>query len=146
VRQFPDLPPVWAIAMILASWLLARFVPFWPFAAPLWLALVLIVAGFGLMLWARSWFHHMNTPMMPRQTPTALLSEGPFRLNRNPIYTGMTMVVLGAALRFGDLSGLLPAIAFPVIITRRFILTEEAGLRLVFGERAERYFRESRRW
>lgn len=146
MKQFPDLPPVWAAACILVSALLTGLVPVMDLPMPDWPGYALIVAGFVLMLWTRSWFQRKATPMMPRQVPSALIVEGPFRINRNPIYSGMVLVILGAAIWFGSLSGFLPVIVFPMVITRRFILGEEAGLREVFGAAAEEYFARSRRW
>ncbi len=146
MNQFPDLPPVWAIGCILLSALMTWLVPLFPVPLPDWLGWLIIIAGFALMIWTRNWFMRKSTPMMPRQTPSALIIEGPFRINRNPIYTGMALVILGAAIWFGSLSGFLPLLAFPLIITQRFILGEETGLRLVFGTQAEEYFSKTRRW
>jgi protein-S-isoprenylcysteine O-methyltransferase Ste14 len=83
---------------------------------------------------------------MPREAPKNLLIEGPFRINRNPIYTGMLLILIGAAIAFGTFSGWLPVLAFPIIITERFIKGEEDGLRAAFPVEAEAYLRESRRW
>ncbi len=146
MNQFPDLPPVWAIAGILVSALLTAFVPMANVPLPDWLGVGLIIVGFALMIWTRTWFKRKDTPMMPRQVPSALIVEGPFRVNRNPIYTGMLVVMLGAAIWFGSLSGFLPTIIFPFVITHRFIKAEEAGLRMVFGAQAEEYFSKTRRW
>jgi protein-S-isoprenylcysteine O-methyltransferase Ste14 len=146
MKHFPDAPPVWALGMILLSGLLARYAPLAGFRVPIWLPVALIAAGFALMIWTAVRFRRKATPIMPREAPTALIADGPFRINRNPIYTGMTLVILGAALWFGGLSGLLPVAAFPVIVTRRFILGEEAGLRRAFGPAAEEFFRRTRRW
>jgi protein-S-isoprenylcysteine O-methyltransferase Ste14 len=146
MKQFPDLPPIWGLGMIALSWLLSVTFPIWTFETPLWLAAAWIVAGFALMLWTRLWFRRKSTPMMPRQVPTTLIVEGPFRINRNPIYSGMCLVIFGAALWFGAISGFLPLIAFPIIITRRFILGEEAGLVQAFGDEAHTYIANSRRW
>lgn len=146
MRQFPDLPPVWALGCILLSAALTGLIPIGQIPLPDWLGILLILAGFALMLWTRTWFKRKATPMMPRETPSALIVEGPFRINRNPIYTGMVLVILGAAIWFGSLSGFLPVLAFPLIITARFIKDEEAGLRRVFGARAHNYFSKTRRW
>ena len=146
MNQFPDLPPVWAIGCILTSALLTAFLPIGNVPLPNWAGYAFILAGFALMIWTQTWFKRKATPMMPRQTPSALIVEGPFRINRNPIYTGMLLVVLGAAIWFGSISGFLPALVFPFIINRRFIKGEETGLRSVFGAQAEEYFAKSRRW
>lgn len=144
LRGFPDLPPVWALAAAAASWALARWLPL--VALPSGMGRVFIVAGLGLIVWAAIWFRRKRTPIEPHHVPRALIVEGPYRINRNPIYTGLTLILIGWALALGALSALVPALAFPVIITARFVRGEEAVLRTAFGAEAERYIAATRRW
>lgn len=144
LRGFPDLPPVWAAAAAVASWVLARWAPL--VALPPGTGRVFIVAGLGLILWAGIWFWRKRTPIEPGHVPRALIVEGPYRINRNPIYTGLALILVGWGLSLGALSALLPAIVFPFVITARFIATEEAMLRAAFGAEAERYMAATRRW
>ncbi|NDV85564.1 isoprenylcysteine carboxylmethyltransferase family protein [Aurantimonas aggregata] len=144
----PDLPPVWAMATIAASVLAAWLVPIARFGSA-WstgLGILLAVVGIAIMAWSALWFRRKKTEIMPRQTPTALIVEGPYRINRNPIYTGMALVVLGVAFWLGALSAVAIAMIYPFVITARFIRGEEAGLRQAFGFEAERYFARTRRW
>jgi protein-S-isoprenylcysteine O-methyltransferase Ste14 len=144
VRGFPDLPPVWALGAALAAWALARTVPVASFGPGL--GRVLMAAGLGLILWAAWWFWKKATPIEPRHTPRVLIVEGPYRINRNPIYTGLALLVLGYALSLGAVSALLPALALPVVLDRRFVRPEEEALRAAFGAEAEAYFQATRRW
>ncbi len=139
-----DLPPVWALGAAILSWLLARFVPL--ISLPEGLGRVFMIAGIALGIWALIWFRRRKTPFEPRHTPKALVVEGPYRINRNPMYTGMTLILIGWALSLGAVSALIPALAYPVLITRRFILDEEEALRETFGAEAEAYFGRTRRW
>lgn len=75
-----------------------------------------------------------------------LLVEYHFRINRNPIYSGMTMMLLGWAIVLGALTAFVPVVVFPFIIARRFIADEEQRLRDAFGQAAEDYLGRSRRW
>ncbi|MCB1389401.1 MAG: isoprenylcysteine carboxylmethyltransferase family protein [Rhodobacteraceae bacterium] len=147
LRGFPDLPPVWAFGVFLMQLLLSRFLPLaelggWARTAG-WL---LLAAGFGLAGWAAFWFWRKRTRIEPRQVPRALIVEGPYRVNRNPIYTGMLLSLVGTGLLSGALSALLLAAVFPPIVTARFIRGEEDGLRTTFGAEAERYIARTRRW
>ncbi len=144
MKGFPDLPPIWAIGAALAAWLLATYLPIVTF--PRGIGRFFIIAGLGLILWSAWWFRKKGTPIEPRAKPRALIVEGPYRINRNPIYTGLILMVLGYAIGLGAVSALLPAIVFPIIIHRRFVLPEEAELRETFGPEAEAYFRSTRRW
>jgi protein-S-isoprenylcysteine O-methyltransferase Ste14 len=143
-REFPDLPPVWAIGAAALAWALARWLPL--ASLPAWPAPPLGVAGVGLAIWSAWWFRVKRTPIEPRETPRALIVEGPYRLNRNPIYTGMALVLLAWAFWLGAATALLPAIAFPLVIDRRFVRSEEAALRAAFGPEVDRYFAATRRW
>jgi protein-S-isoprenylcysteine O-methyltransferase Ste14 len=144
LRGFPDLPPVWAAGLALAAWVLARWLPV--VHLPAGLGRAFIAAGLGLILWAGWWFWRKRTPIEPHHRPRVLITEGPYRLNRNPIYTGLALMLVGWGLALGALSALLPALAFPLIVTRRFILPEEAALRDAFGAEAEAWLAETRRW
>ncbi len=147
-RDFPDLPPVWAAGTLAAQWVAAEWLPIlrldggWVDAVG-WL---FVAAGLGLAIWAALWFARKKTTIEPRDTPRTLIVEGPFRVNRNPIYTGMALVLIGAGLILGALSALVLAFAFPWIITRRFIAGEEAALLAAFGLDADAYIATTRRW
>lgn len=140
-----DLPPVWALCTVASSWVFARMLPVARFDIPV---LPWILAGAGLILigWSAVHFRLKKTPMEPRKEPQALLVEGPYRINRNPIYTGMVLILIGIALGLGTLTAFLPVLAYPFLITERFIIGEEAGLRQAFGEQAENYISSTRRW
>lgn len=144
MRGFPDLPPVWFAGAAAGSWLLARFLPIWRF--PEGFGQVFILLGLVLIGWAVFWFRRKKTPIEPGHVPRALIIEGPYRINRNPIYTGLGLVLAGFAIGLGAVSALLPALVFPWIVTRRFVLSEEAALRAAFGAEAEVYLARTRRW
>ena len=141
-----DLPPVWAALAGAASWGLARLAPAPGLEPPLWTAALPAVLGVALAAWAALGFLRRRTPIEPRREPRALLADGPYRINRNPIYTGITLVLLGWALHLGAFAALLPVAAYPVLIDRRFVRAEEAALRRAFGPEAEAYFARTRRW
>ncbi|MDY8110745.1 isoprenylcysteine carboxylmethyltransferase family protein [Fulvimarina sp. 2208YS6-2-32] len=146
--RFPDLPPVWAAGFFAAEWIVADVLPIVAFGQPVTalLGAMLAVCGFAIAIWAAIWFGRKKTAIEPGETPKALIVEGPFRINRNPIYTGMALVLLGVAVWLGALSAVIVALGFPFVITARFIRDEEAALRKAFGQKAERYFAGTRRW
>ena len=147
-RDFPDLPPVWMLGHGALAWVLAETVPLMRFggSAPRAIGAVVALSGVALAVWAALWFARRRTTIEPREEPTALIVEGPFRLNRNPIYTGMTLVLAGWALWLGALSSVLAILPFPLLIDRRFVRGEEEALRHAFGARADAYITGSRRW
>lgn len=145
---FPDLPPVWFAAAWLLSEVLARTAPLVRIDGD-WLdavAVVTLLGGLGLAVWSALWFRAKRTRIEPRQRPSALIIEGPYRFSRNPIYLGLVLILAGLAFRTGALSALLPALLLPVILQRRFILGEEALLRRAFGPAADEFFERTPRW
>ena len=147
-RDFPDLPPVWALGTVAAQVVLSRLLPILRLGES-WAPVVgwaLVAAGLALTVWAAFWFRRKRTTIEPRDEPSALIVEGPFRLNRNPIYSGMAVILAGTGLLAGALSAVLLAPAFVWVIDRRFVRGEEAALRSAFGAEAERYITGTRRW
>jgi protein-S-isoprenylcysteine O-methyltransferase Ste14 len=130
-----DLPPVWgalAWAMIALWARVASLAPIPEAVARLgWLA---VAAGAGFVIWAAIWFRRLDTPIEPRQTPRALITGGPYRLTRNPIYRGMVWATAGWAIASGELTALGFAAAYAWLLWRRFVLPEEKALAATFGE------------
>ena len=148
LNGFPDLPPIWLLLGLALVWFHGTHLPLVRIFGPVWQAagLCVALAGFALILWAALWFRRKRTTIEPHHAPTALIVEGPYRLSRNPIYLGMLAILTGAVLWQGTLGPLPVPFAFAAILTRRFILPEEAALRRTFGPEAERYMQATRRW
>jgi protein-S-isoprenylcysteine O-methyltransferase Ste14 len=87
-----------------------------------------------------------QTTIKPYETSSALVTGGPYRFSRNPIYLGMVLFLVGLNLGLGSWSPLLAIPAFAFIIERRFIRAEEAALLRRFGDEYETYRRRVRRW
>ena len=59
--------------------------------------LVLWVAGLGLAVWARVYIgRNWGTPMTRKDDPE-LITTGPYRLVRHPIYSGIILALIGTA-------------------------------------------------
>ena len=102
----------------------------------------------GAALAARGWliFRGVRTTRVPGETSTTLVTWGPYRFTRNPMYVGLTLAYLGEA---GILHQVIPAILLPVTIvylSRVVIPVEEKRLLAVFGADYEKYRKEVRRW
>ncbi|MEM6742251.1 MAG: methyltransferase [Pseudomonadota bacterium] len=141
-----DLPPVWLGLHALLAAVLNETKPVWIFGSNPVAGGVLLAAGFALIGWSAVHFALRKTPIEPRRHPKSLITSGPFAFNRNPVYTGMWLMLMGTGLLLGSLGALLPCLLFPILITRRFILGEEALLRRSFGDEADVWIARSRRW
>jgi protein-S-isoprenylcysteine O-methyltransferase Ste14 len=128
-----DLPPVWGAGFFVAIALWARALPLAPL--PGWtldLGRVLMLLGLGWAAWAALLFWRWRTPIEPRHTPRVMLTQGPYRFVRHPIYRGFIWVVLGWALTEGEATAVPLALVYGWLLRRRFAIPEEATLRRAF--------------
>ena len=144
MHKFPDIPPMWLLATLISTWVLKK-ISFLTLDGTIF-AWFGIVAGFALIAWSAYWFRTKNTTIHPHGEPEALIVEGPYNINRNPIYAGMILIAVGYAMLGGSLLGLLPVGVFFYVLNIRFISPEEETLREKFGAKAETYFENTRRW
>lgn len=141
-------PPVIAAAYLIAALVLQLVVPGTKLLpAPWhWAGLAVGGAGLALMSWAFLLFQRHDTVIDPVGTPTALVTNGPYRFTRNPMYLGIALALLGVALFAGTAIVLLAPLAFVVTINARFIPRKEANLERAFGAECSDYKRRVRRW
>lgn len=93
-------------------------------------------------------FHRVDTtdnPFRPDQA-TALVRTGVFQVTRNPMYLGLTGVLLAHALRRGSLLALAPVAGFVALLDRVQIRAEEAALRRKFGPDYDDFTAHVPRW
>ncbi|MEM1201332.1 MAG: isoprenylcysteine carboxylmethyltransferase family protein [Pseudomonadota bacterium] len=148
LMEFIDLPPVWLVACIAGAWILAENAPIVMLAHPALTVIgwALVAAGIGLGIYAVISFWRFKTSVIPRQTPSALIDDGPFRFSRNPIYLADVIILAGFVVLFGGLSAIITLPLFWWIIERRFILSEEVVLKASFGADYDAYCQAVRRW
>jgi len=91
-------------------------------------------------------FHQAGTTVQPFEQSRVLVTDGLFRISRNPMYLGMVLVLLGVALLLGSLApfGIIPI--FTGWISAQFIRHEEAMLAAQFGQDWLEYKTRVRRW
>jgi protein-S-isoprenylcysteine O-methyltransferase Ste14 len=82
----------------------------------------------------------------PWDAPRHLVTSGPYRRSRNPIYVGVLLILLGEAAFFGSLALLAWAALTAVGAYLFVVLYEEPGLRRRFGAEYASYLAEVPRW
>jgi protein-S-isoprenylcysteine O-methyltransferase Ste14 len=124
----------------------------WGFDGP-WSALPVVAGaaliGFGLALWywTVNLFARQGEGTLAPWDPTRrLVLLGPYRHVRNPMITGVLLVLGGEAALFGSLGVLAWAGAFFLVNAVWFPLVEEPGLARRFGSDYEAYKRNVPRW
>lgn len=140
-----DYPPVWVLVFAIGIWIIGRLLPS---GADLLVALgwLMVLASLALMLWAVRHFRRAKTTVNPHGQPQRLITGGPFRLSRNPIYLGDAALLTGLCLAWRALPALILIPVFVAIINRRFIAPEEARLSAAFPDAYPTYARRTRRW
>lgn len=145
-----DLPPVWLLGFLVLAWGVSEGQSaLWPGLDGLWarpFGGALVIVGVALMIAAVWQMLRHRTTFIPRQRPSALVTEGVFALSRNPIYLGDAFVLAGAALYWGAIPALVLVPVFMWLISWRFIEGEEERLHDAFGAEFDAYRRETRRW
>ncbi len=89
---------------------------------------------------------HRGTAICPTAHTSLLITDDVFRLTRNPMYLGIVLMLLGAALGSGGLFTYLAALTFFLIIDAVFCPYEEHKLSQSFGEDFADYRHRVRRW
>lgn len=108
---------------------------------------VLFIALGGLLArWAHKNFLRHGTNALPWRPTNALVSSGPYRFTRNPMYLAMAIASFGVAIAAGSFYALLMLIPAIFLVHRHAIRREEAFLTQKFGEDYLTYKRSVRRW
>jgi protein-S-isoprenylcysteine O-methyltransferase Ste14 len=99
------------------------------------LGVLLVALGLGFAVWARVHLAGNWSARVTVKQGHALVTTGPYRLVRHPIYTGILSAFLGTALGQGELGGLLALLlAFGALLLKSRI--EEARMRATFADYA----------
>jgi protein-S-isoprenylcysteine O-methyltransferase Ste14 len=142
-------PPVLLVLVVVAAWVLQMLLPLpWPGVgdtAARIAGLGLGLAGVVLMGWAVLTLRRARTTVMPHAGATALVTDGPFRYRRNPIYLADMLILLGIAELTRNIWLVLLTPVFGVLVTWLAILPEERHLEARFGDAYRKYRERTRR-
>lgn len=146
------IPVPWVfILAYLVGFVVQLYLPI-PFQSPeivrisLIVGLILVISGVAFAFSALGIFRKRSTTTIPFETPTSLVTSGPYRFTRNPMYVGLTLIYLGVA---GTRAELWPVIVLPLLLAYvNFIVipVEERHLHDVFGDAYSQYAAGVRRW
>ena len=109
-----------------------------------WFGVVLLAAGSTVRLWPVFVLGRRFSGLVAIQPGHELVTTGIYRLTRHPSYLGLLITMLGWALAFRSVIGVLLTFLMLVPLLGR-IRAEEAFLRLHFGEEYDAYCRRSSR-
>ena len=148
----PFPPTLLFVLGLLFAWWLHASIPFEIIAAPsfgpwvLAVGAVALAAGAAVFWWGMSTFARARTGILLQRPASRLVTYGPYRWSRNPMYVGFVAMYLGLAILMNSVwpIALLPAVIVSlelIVITR-----EERYLRTIFGALYDEYCRRVNRW
>ena len=143
-------PPILLVGAIASAIVLGWIQPLpwpglddWPARA---VGLGLGAAGIALLVYAIATLRRHDTTVLPDKAASVLVTSGPYRRFRNPIYLADCLILLGVAELTKNVWFVFGAAVFAVLVTWLAILPEERHLERTFGEDFLNYKAKTRRW
>jgi protein-S-isoprenylcysteine O-methyltransferase Ste14 len=141
-------PPMLLVSAVVLAIALGRLAPV-PALEGVWPTLLggaMLVAGLGLDVWAIATMRRAHTNVMPNRAADLLVTWGPFRFSRNPIYLGNTLLLLGIGLAVGNSWFVVFAFVAALCVDRLAIRREEQHLAARFSDAWTDYAAKTPRW
>ncbi|MDQ5769173.1 methyltransferase family protein [Thiothrix subterranea] len=143
-------PPVYLLTFAGLMWGVNAWLPLLHVIAAPWnrAGLLLIAAAVLVDFWSLGLFFRAHTtfnPIHPERTH-ALVTTGPYRYTRNPMYVGMLVILTGWGIWLGSLAPFLLLPLFVWVLTVEQIIPEEKILEQTFGGAYRDYKAQVRRW
>ena len=143
-------PPLIYGAAIAAAFLLQAYFPLAVAETNIWFARaaggVLILSAVVLDVWAMRTLLDNHTTILPIRCSTHLVTSGPYRYTRNPIYLGYTLATAGLGLAVLNPWCIVTAMLAAGLTSIVAIKREELHLLSRFGVDFERYCNGTARW
>ena len=142
------LPHTYWFVLLLAAIALHFLLPLvqlidWPYR---WIGVLLILLSGWMTIWADQIFKRRKTTIKSFDKPLVMVTDGPFRISRHPIYLFMTTILLGVAVLLGSLTAFIAPVAMFFIFQMIFIPLEERLMEETFGQEYRDYKKRVRKW
>jgi len=141
-------PPVFFLAGIVVMVLLNSYFPIgrWLHYPWRYFGIIFLVLGFSLGLGSGLYFRRLGTNPRPGAKATLIVTTGPFKYTRNPMYLGLTTMLIGTAILLGTFSPVLVIPIFFILVQTQFVLREEKLMEQWFGQPYLEYKKKTPRW
>jgi protein-S-isoprenylcysteine O-methyltransferase Ste14 len=106
-----------------------------------------LAIGVTLLLWCvRDFYVVGKGTLAPWSPPKHLVTTGPYRASRNPMYVAVTLILLGWAIGFQSRGLAFYALVVATFFHLRVVVFEEPWLGRTHGQAWTDYQRRVRRW
>ena len=141
-------PPIVTLFFGLCIYLSRSYFPVFSGSALNVLSIFFFVYGIFVFAAAVISFKKQKTTVNPIsiENASSLVVSGIFKQTRNPMYLGMSFVLLGLTFKFNVIGGLLFTGIFMLFITIFQIKPEEVAMEKLFGQEWKDYTKNVRRW
>ena len=141
-------PPFFFALGLIAGYLLSRVGPPLLFGSGSSsdAGIALIVVGASFAAWGMLTFRAARTAINPTRSASRIVTAGPYRFTRNPMYVGLTTVYLGSSLLIGTWWCIILLPVVLALLVRFVIRREEAYLDAAFHDDYAAYRGHVRRW
>ena len=141
-------PPIVTLFFGLCIYLSRSYFPEFSNSVLNLLSIISFVVGIFVFAAAVSSFKKQKTTVNPIsiENASSLVVSGIFKYSRNPMYLGMSFVLLGLAFKFNLIGGLLFTGIFMLFITIFQIKPEEVAMEKLFDQEWKDYTKNVRRW
>ncbi|MFL0249970.1 methyltransferase family protein [Clostridium neuense] len=110
------------------------------------LGILFILIGIWIDFAGSNIFKIANTTEMTFSEPSTLVTNGIYKISRNPMYLGLVQILVGVSIILGSITPFIIVIAFVVITDQWYIKFEEKVLKDKFGKEYLIYKSKVRRW
>ncbi|MFQ5563187.1 MAG: methyltransferase family protein [Parvularculaceae bacterium] len=128
-------PPIWAFLFVLAAWGATAALDLgqpWRLSA---VGVALLITGFAIAASGRLTFARKGAEIHPASTVNSVLvTTGPFRFSRNPMYLGILTLLIGVAFLVGAIPFFAAAVVFFLWVNFISIPFEEEKMERQFGD------------
>jgi protein-S-isoprenylcysteine O-methyltransferase Ste14 len=133
------------LAAVIAQWLVPLPI-FTRTAMAVTLGLTMAVAAIAVAGWGRRTMTAAGTNVRPTRPATTIVTAGPFRYSRNPLYVALTLLYVGLTTAVNTWWGMV--LLVPLLATMHFgvVLREERYLDRKFGDSYRAYRSRVRRY
>ncbi|NNN12721.1 MAG: isoprenylcysteine carboxylmethyltransferase family protein [Acidimicrobiaceae bacterium] len=102
--------------------------------------------GVALGVWALGTMIQQGQNPNPAAEKTKLITDGPFRLSRNPVYLGAALAALGRSIQASSPTGSVLTMVALLYVDRAVVPAEEQYLSEKFGKTYDEYRSSVPRW